>query len=1604
MYLLNQKNTLLRINFIQQINCLLMDKSLLQWLNADANGHFIRKGLTVLSLIFFSLQLQAQPCPCQDQVNVQLGPDCTFELTMDNVESGDCTADATIFVLDPNPENENIVDCAGRWEYGIIDNNTNEFLCGGFVLASDVTGPVVDVSETEQVITNIECVYRDEIINNPATINPNSKFYLGKVAFEDACADCGCSTSVKFYDEINNLNNCSSNVTATMTRRWTGTDCNGNETIVTQTFNFIRPSLNDLTSVSDTTIQTCNPGSINNIEELYPTWTTAFGDELSLDEIDCDYSVRTSEQRFDVCGDGSYNLERVITVLDLCTGQSSTLGSYIVKVGDFEAPEFTGNAQEIDGSPLSELTNNFDQGDFLALENDDDLVTISTTSSTSCSASFRIDKNSLENLFDFDIVDCADVDINVSIFTYGRDMRLGFPAGPVQWRTTNYPLINGIASNIPIGLHALVIQASDGCTNASAGVILFKVKDQTRPTMKCDDQLNVSVTTGNPFIPNLGAYARVDAVDVDEGSTDNCGTIDRLLVRRSVPDLSLCEGSFIALGYDANQDDQIDEDDWFDENNNGVFDEETEYKWEFVDGTWMTPLREFVEFFCCDVDERVVIELWAWDDAVDPLTGMAMPNTNMCRLEALVGDAVDPVISSLPDIRLNCDDPDLLLLQDGTYTMATTPTQLQAIRDRFGEATVSSTECGANIIVETISRNMDPQCPTGTITRTVTVSKTTDSEGTSSTTVEQTIDVVIKHDYSICFPADVTIDCNSPDVTIPGPTYSSAGCDLFAELPYEDEEERFFPSNDPDGSNGCYEIFRTYKILNWCEYDEALAAPPVIVGRDWDGDNGTNPRAPDGDDLPGDEGICVIVYRDFLDDAPDTTWYDRNTDPGDKIPLIGDPDNPDTLSYWWRVISGSDDPTEEDYYSGPFDNNFDGVIGANEETVWGNDPNGPGANDDDDYNYGSNGFWQYTQHIKILDETPPQITVIGQDTFCSNSNLDCSGDVLFSVSATDNCTALEDITYSVFLDVNNDGTGLINVTSNLINNTFSARYPIGTHRLVFQARDICGTASGVEEFVFTVADCLAPTPTCIDKLVVNLMAVDDDRNAISEVWATDFTQGTPIGDCTGQGPGMVEVGNGISRPEVTKFSINRVGDPFQPDSTGVTVTCEDLGQLVPVEVHAIDEAGNNAFCTTFIEVQDNGNLCPAGAATAEIAGAISTESGAMLEEVEVKLSGRVSMNYMTDTQGSFKFSALETNYDYSIEPEKDTEHRNGVSIIDLIQIRRHLIQSELLDSPYRQIAADINRDGDITVRDMIELQKMILHKTDHFEGNTSWRFVDRNYRFNSNNGLTENFPEVINYNDLRRSQLSTDFIAVKVGDLNRDAVTQTGAVQAAPRSVTKALEVFTAEQELQAGQEYTFFLAADLRGFIGAQFTTSLSSDVEIVDLIPGLLGESQIGAFPEKGLITAAWYDVENQGFAEEQLFGLKVRAKANVKLSEVLEINSRMTPAESVQDDKKGSGTVSLKVGAQTVLPDNFRLQTAQPNPFKEKTLVNYQVPTDGMVSFTLTDINGKVVFSSTQRVDKGTNQLRLQKANFPVAGIYFLNVTHQEQTATQKLIHIE
>jgi hypothetical protein len=132
--------------------------------------------------------------------------------------------------------------------------------------------------------------------------------------------------------------------------------------------------------------------------------------------------------------------------------------------------------------------------------------------------------------------------------------------------------MNGMMIGLPVGKHLMVIDAFDGCYNASTAASCFEVKDKIAPVMKCDDDLHVTLSNANGY---TNGYAQVSAAT----STKAAGTTANwpgLQYAAMLPDA--CAASFIAKGYDTNNNGKLDplpaDGDWtkadgFDRNGDG---------------------------------------------------------------------------------------------------------------------------------------------------------------------------------------------------------------------------------------------------------------------------------------------------------------------------------------------------------------------------------------------------------------------------------------------------------------------------------------------------------------------------------------------------------------------------------------------------------------------------------------------------------------------------------------------------------------------------------------------------------------------------------------------------------------------------------------------------------------------------------------------------------------------------------------------------------------------------------------------------------------------------------------------------------------------------
>ncbi len=923
----------------------------------------------------------------------------------------------------------------------------------------------------------------------------------------------------------------------------------------------------------------------------------------------------------------------------------------------------------------------------------------------------------------------------------------------------------------------------------------------------------------------------------------------------------------------------------------------------FKDDMWFSWWKDKVHFICVDMNEEVTIELLAVD---------AWYNTNRCWLDVLIEDKVAPYCVAPDDVEIYCDE----------LPYGFDPEDDDQLAELFGEGSAVD-NCG-EVSTRQNGRSVNWNCNSGTIVRSF---ESTDAKGTRSfNSCSQTITVHAVHHYEIKFPQDASADCNEPSPdTI---ETKEIGCDL---LSVNVTDERFEASGD-----ACYKIKRTYKVINWCEYDGE--SPAVVISRDADCDGET-----------GEEDVYVLVRPDEDDEYETITYVDRDDD---------EENNPS-------------------------------------ESPCGNGAEGHYDNSDLNEDLQSTGYWQYVQYIKVYDTTAPAIEIGGDDIFCSLDGADCDAAVSIPITVTDVCAG-DDVTVKVFVDGDQVVVGGV-----YPNFSISEELEIGEHEIEVHAVDGCQN-SGLEITVIRVADCKAPTPICINGLAIELMPTeagtdadgdgDEDAGAMT-IWASDFKV-SGLEDCTGE----------------ISLSINRVGETPNRDSDNLVLTCDDPDTLA-VEIYSWDSADNPTavqpdgsiggpnydHCLTYVVVQDNMfNLCGGAPGTISVAGLIANEQDEAVENVQVRITGRASDNVMTTAAGNYGFNNLRPGDDYTITPLKDDDYLNGVSTFDLVLVTKHILGSSRLNSPYKLIAADADNSGSVSARDLIQLRKLILSLETDLPNNTSWRFIPASYQFpDPANPWYESFPEILNYNDLDRTLANGDFIAVKIGDVNGNAVAN--SLIGEQRSVSGIFHLNVEDREVRSGNEYQISFTAEDLTIQGYQFTLSYEG-LELVDIVYGEAKAKNFGVI-EEGSLTASWNGEAKTG----ELFTLVLRARQDGLLSDLMRATSRYTRAEAYDSEGELLDVALSFGGEDRNLDDSFHLYQNVPNPFAGQTVIGFSLPQASQATIKIQDVSGKTLKLIRGQYAEGYNQISVSGSELPAVGVLYYTLETEEFTATKKMILI-
>ena len=619
------------------------------------------------------------------------------------------------------------------------------------------------------------------------------------------------------------------------------------------------------------------------------------------------------------------------------------------------------------------------------------------------------------------------------------------------------------------------------------------------------------------------------------------------------------------------------------------------------------------------------------------------------------------------------------------------------------------------------------------------------------------------------------------------------------------------------------------------------------------------------------------------------------------------------------------------------------------------------------------------QLINLIDDEAPMITcptevTIDDDAVFPSPFPDCEEPVVFSASAIDSCsgvvtfigrTADRPVTFSSTDLSVGDGT-----------------YPVGTTVVTFTAEDACGNQA-----------------TCN----TNVIVIDDTDPFIGCGGIFLFPEpGQPI-DLTQD----VFVSIPIECSNPIAIRVNTTG------LAQTVFTCDDLGSssaeinLTLAGATIIDAAGNLVTCTE-ASVSIQGDACPDNPVLPPLfmAGATYNAYDEIVKDVEIIVSGDMDSVMTTQNQGNYFVGGLSTMGNYSVAPEKNNDVMNGLTTFDLVKIKRHILGIELLDSPYKIIAADASHDDAVTTFDLVQLKQIILQNWDELPNNKSWRFVNAYYTFSDwTNPFADDFPESIDCVDITESQNFMNFRAIKVGD-----VTENASVDGFIAADTKEGNAigFNIENVLlkKEGVYKIPVYAHDIQSINAFQFTLNFDTDiVDFLEIEEAVLGKDDFGMrFVTDGLLTCSWIKEESIILDNGKvLFFIKVKAKKEASLQDVFSITSEKTKAFAYDTSEKAHGVeLFFEDKKENIFnkESEFILYQNQPNPFSEQTEIRFYLPEDSDVELQILDVSGRIIKTISSPYTLGEHQVELKRNVFPSRGIYIYKLITPSFSASKKM----
>jgi hypothetical protein len=364
-----------------------------------------------------------------------------------------------------------------------------------------------------------------------------------------------------------------------------------------------------------------------------------------------------------------------------------------------------------------------------------------------------------------------------------------------------------------------------------------------------------------------------------------------------------------------------------------------------------------------------------------------------------------------------------------------------------------------------------------------------------------------------------------------------------------------------------------------------------------------------------------------------------------------------------------------------------------------------------------------------------------------------------------------------------------------------------------------------------------------------------------------------------------------------------------------------------------------------------------------------------------------------------------------VDPTTYPTHLNtNVRTSDIVAITNHILGTNLLTENFKIVAADVNADIEIDVRDILVVQREILGIT--INGmNSSWVYPtdasldDLDYLVTPPKVLETNYG----FSDVT-SGASLDFTAIKLGDVSIDNQDYDKTL------VTKVIEISNASLKKGQTGNIPVFLK-DVNEMVAMSLALKFKTGaINITGINSGTLNISSENDYVidrERGMLNMILVNLapDVKIDASKPAFYLQVKAKQNLReLNTVLELTSDKVDNElfmTAISNKSSNSPARLEIEWSknlTIAATDF-VELVSANPFKNEIIVEITSELQQQATFALFGMNGKLIRQGKIDLTKGINRVPVIRNEFPApSGAYILKIQAEDgrKTAIKMVKH--